>query len=52
LKLGKKRKGTSLVTTSSTFMAFSHGRHPWYAFPSLFGVYPSPMDPTKRETQC
>jgi cytochrome P450 len=53
LKLGEKRKGTSLVTTSSNFMAFSHGRHPWYAFPLLlFGVHPSPMDSTKRETQC
>ena len=33
LRLGEKRKGkgTSLVTTSSTFMAFSHGRHAWYA---------------------
>ena len=30
-RLGEKRKGTSLVTTSSTFMAFSHGRHAWYA---------------------
>lgn len=26
----EKRKGTSLVTTSPTFMAFSHGRHAWY----------------------
>lgn len=25
-----KKKGTSLVTTSSQFMAFSHGRHAWY----------------------
>ena len=48
LKLGEKRKGTSLVTTSSTFMAFSHGRHPWYAFLLLFGVYPSPMDSTQE----
>jgi cytochrome P450 len=32
LKTGEKRKGTSLVTTSSTFMAFSHGRHAWYVF--------------------
>lgn len=30
LGAGEKRKGTSLVTTSSTFMAFSHGRHAWY----------------------
>jgi len=37
LRLGEKRKGTSLVTTSSTFMAFSHGRHAWYVFPLLFG---------------
>jgi cytochrome P450 len=37
LRLGEKRKGTSLVTTSSTFMAFSHGRHAWYAFPLFFG---------------
>jgi cytochrome P450 len=36
LRLGEKRKGTSLVTTSSTFMAFSHGRHAWYAFPLSF----------------
>lgn len=28
--VGEKRKGTSLATTSSTFMAFSHGRHAWY----------------------
>jgi cytochrome P450 len=25
-----KNRGTSLVTTSSNFMAFSHGRHSWY----------------------
>jgi cytochrome P450 len=25
-----KRKGTSLVTTSPIFMAFSHGKHSWY----------------------
>ena len=24
-----KNRGTSLVTTSSNFMAFSHGRHAW-----------------------
>lgn len=25
----KKAKGVALATTSSTFMAFSHGRHSW-----------------------
>jgi hypothetical protein len=27
---GQGKRGTSLVTTSSNFMAFSHGRHAWY----------------------
>jgi hypothetical protein len=30
-----KKNGTSLVTTSSHFMAFSHGRHAWYVALSL-----------------
>jgi cytochrome P450 len=30
-----KKKGTSLVTTSSHFMAFSHGRHAWYGVSQL-----------------
>lgn len=29
------RKTTPLVMTSSSFMAFSHGRHSWYVPPSL-----------------
>jgi cytochrome P450 len=33
LKVSEKQKGTPLVTTSSNFMAFSHGRHAWYVFP-------------------
>jgi hypothetical protein len=37
-----KNKGTSLVTTSTNFMAFSHGRHAWYVhpLPSVFS-FPS-----------
>lgn len=35
LKAFEKRKGTSLVTTSPVFMAFSHGRHAWYALPFI-----------------
>ena len=31
-----KKKGTSLVTTSSHFMAFSHGRHAWYVVSQVF----------------
>ncbi len=52
LKRGEKRKGTLLVTTSSTFMAFSHGRHAWYAFLYFFGNMEtglSPMDSTDDE---
>jgi cytochrome P450 len=32
------RKGTSLVTTSSHFMAFSHGRHAWYVVSNPFSL--------------
>lgn len=31
--LSEQPQGTSLVTTSPNFMAFSHGRHAWYVHP-------------------
>lgn len=32
---GQGKRGTLLVTTSSNFMAFSHGRHAWYVISIL-----------------
>lgn len=32
MRVGETRKGTSLVTTSTTFMAFSHGLHSWLVY--------------------